>query len=78
MGLGMMQGHMTYPEVCAFLQGSGQQWDKVSRVPYVWRSREWVSYENEASVKEKVTITYFSSATTELVTKLDDSTTPVA
>ncbi|XP_050736173.1 chitinase-3-like protein 1 isoform X1 [Eriocheir sinensis] len=52
-GLGIMQGHMTYPKVCGFLQGSGQRWDKASRVPYAWRSREWVSYENEASVKEK-------------------------
>lgn len=53
-GLGLMEGHMTYSKVCAFLQGSGEQWDKASRVPYAWRSREWLSYENEASVKEKV------------------------
>lgn len=59
MGLGMMEGHMTYPKVCVFLQGSGQQWDKDSRVPYAWRSREWLSYESEASVKEKVNISYF-------------------
>lgn len=58
-GLGIMQGHMTYPKVCGFLQGSGQRWDKASRVPYAWRSREWVSYENEASVKEKVVSIYF-------------------
>lgn len=59
MGLGIMEGRMTYPKVCTFLQGSGQQWDAASREPYAWRSREWVSYENEASVKEKVTFMYF-------------------
>lgn len=61
-GLGMMQGHMTYPKVCVFLQGSGQHWDEASRVPFAWRSREWVSYENEVSVKEKVNITVSSPA----------------
>lgn len=53
-GLGMMDGRMTYSQVCVFVQeGSGWQWDEASRVPYAWRSREWVSYEDDQSVKEK-------------------------
>lgn len=48
---------MTYSQVCVFVQeGSACQWDEASRVPYAWRSREWVSYEDEASVKEKVSV----------------------
>ena len=48
---------MTYSQVCVFVQkGSAWHWDEHSRVPYAWRSREWISYEDEASVKEKVSV----------------------
>ncbi|XP_063869341.1 chitinase-3-like protein 1 isoform X2 [Scylla paramamosain] len=53
-GLGLMEGRMTHPQVCTFVQkGSAWHWDKASRVPYAWRSRDWISYEDESSVKEK-------------------------
>lgn len=53
-GPGLMDGRMTHPQVCRFVQrGSAWHWDEASRVPYAWRSRDWISYEDESSVKEK-------------------------
>lgn len=49
---------MTHPQVCTFVQkGSARHWDEASRVPYAWRSLDWISYEDENSVKEKVSLT---------------------
>ncbi|MPC53520.1 Chitotriosidase-1 [Portunus trituberculatus] len=53
-GLGLMEGRMTHPQVCTFVQkGSAWHWDEASRVPYAWNSCDWISYEDESSVKEK-------------------------
>lgn len=53
-GPGLMDGRMTHPQVCTFVEsGSAWHWDEASRVPYAWRSLDWISYEDESSVKEK-------------------------
>ena len=50
------QGFAPYAEVCEFLRQprSGLQWDEESKVPYAYNGFDWISYDNEDSVQEKV------------------------
>jgi GH18 family chitinase len=49
-------GFAHYYEVCEFLAkpGTAVQWDPESKVPYAFNEGDWVSYDNEDSVQEKV------------------------
>lgn len=49
-------GFTAYNQVCGFMGDSGVQavFDHESRVPYAFKNKEWISYENEQSVAYKV------------------------
>ncbi|KAG6463063.1 chitinase-3-like protein 2 [Manduca sexta] len=54
--LGQM-GFVNYPDVCMYLRGSGDGaqvvFDNATRVPYMYKDREWVSYDTPQSVMDK-------------------------
>ncbi|XP_011160586.1 chitinase-3-like protein 2 [Solenopsis invicta] len=51
-----VKGFVSYPTVCQFLQsGAESVFNKESRVPYAFKGREWISYDNEESVYYKST-----------------------
>ena len=49
-------GNPTYLQICkeAREEGWRHQWDDERSVPYMWRGRRWISYEDGRSVLEKV------------------------
>ncbi|XP_065579522.1 chitotriosidase-1-like isoform X2 [Artemia franciscana] len=48
-------GQVPYPIVCTFLQNNGTRvWEPDARVPYSYRDNQWISYEDEESLREKV------------------------
>ena len=49
-------GNPTYHQICkeAREEGWRQEWDEERRVPYMWRGRRWISYEDRRSVLDKV------------------------
>jgi len=52
--LGTM-GFVSYPMVCQFLKsGAVSIFNKESRVPYAFKNKEWISYDNEESIYQKV------------------------
>lgn len=52
---GMLEGKITYLEACIFVkEGATRYFDNESKVPYAVRDRDWVSYEDVASIKNKV------------------------
>lgn len=51
----MLGGSLTYTEACIFVkEGATAYFDDESKVPYAVRGRDWVSYENPASIRAKV------------------------
>nr|XP_027207330.1 chitotriosidase-1-like [Penaeus vannamei] len=53
-GTGMLGGSLTYTEACIFVkEGATAYFDDESKVPYAVRGRDWVSYENPASIRAK-------------------------
>jgi hypothetical protein len=61
-GSGLGGGQVPYSTVCEFLtKGAIRQYDTESRVPYAYQERNWISYDDEQSLEEKVTILYFSN-----------------
>lgn len=51
----MLGGSLTYPAAYFFVQeGAKYIFDEESKVPYAVRDRDWVSYEDTKSIKEKV------------------------
>jgi len=49
--------HPLYHELCAQIKsdpGWIQEWDEAGKVPYMHKGDQWISYENTASVAEKV------------------------
>lgn len=53
------KGFVNYPVICQFLKsGAVSVFNKESRVPYTFKDREWISYDNEESIYYKVP--YFS------------------
>lgn len=54
-GFGLGGGQVSYPTVCQFLNGGGvREFDTESRVPYAYHKRDWISYDDEQSLQEKV------------------------
>jgi len=52
--LGTM-GFVSYPMICQFLKsGAVSIFNKESRVPYAFKDKEWISYDNEESIYQKV------------------------
>ena len=50
-----ISGQITYPHVCKFLAaGATRHFDLQSRVPYAYLQRNWISYDDEDSLEEKV------------------------
>lgn len=53
-GEGISRGTLSYPEAYFFVQeGAKYFFDEESRVPYAVRGRDWVSYDDAKSIKEK-------------------------
>lgn len=51
---GMFSGKLTYTEACIFVkEGATYYFDDESKVPYAVRERDWISYENAVSIKDK-------------------------
>ncbi|KAG5309307.1 CHIA chitinase, partial [Acromyrmex insinuator] len=49
-----VKGFVSYPTICQFLKsGAESVFNKESRVPYAFKNREWISYDNEESVSYK-------------------------
>ncbi|XP_012530246.1 chitinase-3-like protein 2 isoform X1 [Monomorium pharaonis] len=49
-----VKGFVSYPTVCQFLKSGGTSvFNKESRVPYAFKGREWISYDNEESIYYK-------------------------
>ncbi|KAL7985301.1 hypothetical protein Chor_003871 [Crotalus horridus] len=42
-------GILAYYEVCTFLQGATKAWIEKQKVPYAFKNREWVGYDDEKS-----------------------------
>jgi hypothetical protein len=60
-GSGLGGGQVPYSTVCDFLtNGAIRQYDAESRVPYAYQERNWISYDDEQSLEEKVIILFFS------------------
>ena len=58
MGVGTIGsgGYIDYPSVCrALAMGAQSQFDEDCRVPYAYWKRNWISYDDERSLEEKVT-----------------------
>lgn len=54
-GQGMLNGSLSYSEALSFIkEGAKEYFDDDSRVPYAVKNKDWVSYENERSISEKV------------------------
>lgn len=50
-----IKGFVSYPTICSFLAGGAtRQFDNESKVPFAYRDREWVSYEDAISARVKV------------------------
>ena len=50
-------GQISYPVVCQFLANGGiREFDAESRVPFAYHKRTWISYDDEHSLEEKVTV----------------------
>ncbi|KAF5270886.1 hypothetical protein FQR65_LT05403 [Abscondita terminalis] len=49
-------GMLGYNEICELLQSNQWtlKWDDVQKVPYMYNGNQWVSYDNQLSVTEKV------------------------
>lgn len=51
----MLDGEVSYPDAYFFVkEGATRYFDEDSRVPYAVRDKDWVSYEDPQSVREKV------------------------
>lgn len=51
------QGFVGYSAICDFLaSGATRKFVEASRVPYAYKDYNWISYDDEQSVKEKVGI----------------------
>ncbi|KAM3840533.1 acidic mammalian chitinase-like [Vipera latastei] len=46
-------GILAYYEVCGFLQGATKAWIEQQKVPYAFKNREWVGYDDEKSFQIK-------------------------
>uniref|UniRef100_A0A8C3HWI6 GH18 domain-containing protein n=1 Tax=Chrysemys picta bellii TaxID=8478 RepID=A0A8C3HWI6_CHRPI len=46
-------GILAYFEVCTFLKGATTRWIEAQKVPYAFKDREWVGYDNERSFEIK-------------------------
>ncbi|XP_006025096.1 acidic mammalian chitinase-like isoform X1 [Alligator sinensis] len=46
-------GVLAYFEVCTFLKGTTTKWIEAQKVPYAFKDREWVGYDNERSFEIK-------------------------
>uniref|UniRef100_A0A8C0GVE7 GH18 domain-containing protein n=1 Tax=Chelonoidis abingdonii TaxID=106734 RepID=A0A8C0GVE7_CHEAB len=46
-------GILAYFEVCMFLKGATTRWIEVQKVPYAFKDREWVGYDNVRSFEIK-------------------------
>lgn len=50
-----VKGFLSYPTVCQFLKsGAVSVFNKESCVPYAFKDREWISYDDEESIQYKV------------------------
>lgn len=70
-GIGKLgiKGFVPYPTVCQFFKsGATNVFNKESRVPYAFKGKEWISYDNEESVFYKVT--YFTLLTQNQVSNI--------
>ncbi|NXU65824.1 CHIA chitinase, partial [Horornis vulcanius] len=48
-------GSLAYYEICTFLNsGASQTWDESQSVPYAYKDRQWISYDNVTSFGFKV------------------------
>ncbi|XP_078276625.1 acidic mammalian chitinase-like [Rhinoraja longicauda] len=47
-------GFMAYFEICLFLEGATQKWDAPQMVPYAFKGRDWVGYDNPKSFENKI------------------------
>ncbi|XP_045599057.2 acidic mammalian chitinase [Procambarus clarkii] len=53
-GSGMLNGAVTYPLAFSFVRnGAERYFDEESRVPYAVKDKDWVSYEDSESIREK-------------------------
>lgn len=51
----MFHGVVSYPQAYFFIEEGAEHYvDSESKVPYACRGREWVSYEDSDSIREKV------------------------
>jgi hypothetical protein len=51
-------GFISHVQICDFMAANGTTvvFDKGSREPYAYNGRDWISFDNEESAKEKVLI----------------------
>ncbi|XP_069937977.1 acidic mammalian chitinase-like [Cherax quadricarinatus] len=50
----MLNGIVTYPEAELLIaEGAQRYFDEESRVPYAVRDRDWISYDDSQSIREK-------------------------
>ncbi|XP_059806631.1 acidic mammalian chitinase-like [Hypanus sabinus] len=47
-------GFMAYFEICLFLNGATQKWDTPQMVPYAYKGKDWVGYDNPKSYEIKI------------------------
>ncbi|XP_051890435.1 acidic mammalian chitinase-like isoform X2 [Pristis pectinata] len=47
-------GFMAYFEICLFLNGATQKWDGPQMVPYAYKGRDWVGYDDPKSYEIKI------------------------
>ncbi|KAK3866777.1 hypothetical protein Pcinc_027713 [Petrolisthes cinctipes] len=53
-GKGMYNGALSYPRAYFFIkEGAEHHMDPESKVPYAWRGRDWMSYEDSDSIEQK-------------------------
>ncbi|XP_078054039.1 acidic mammalian chitinase-like [Mustelus asterias] len=46
-------GILAYYEICSFLKGGTEKWDAPQVVPYAYKGKEWVGYDNVRSFTDK-------------------------
>ena len=52
-------GWANYLEICSIVNdpvNGHSVWDEEARVPYCYRGSDWISYDDERSIKEKMTL----------------------